>query len=138
MRDVNLSGKKVLMRVDFNVPLDKKTKEITDDTRIAAAAPTIQHVAAQGAIVVLASHLGGQTVNAKWNTVLRQPPRAFGRIIRTKGLVCGRLYWRTRQNGISGRETWRCSLVGKCAFLQRGRKNIPNLRNNWPRAWIVS
>jgi len=58
VRDVDLSGKKVLMRVDFNVPLDKKTKEITDETRITAAVPTIQHVAAQGAIVVLASHLG--------------------------------------------------------------------------------
>lgn len=54
----NFAGKRALIRVDFNVPLDKETFEITDDTRIRAAAPTIQHILKNGGSVVLMSHLG--------------------------------------------------------------------------------
>ena len=54
----DFSGKRALIRVDFNVPLDKETMVITDDTRIRAAAPTIKHVLEQGGSVVLMSHLG--------------------------------------------------------------------------------
>ena len=54
----NFSGKRALIRVDFNVPLNKETFEVTDDTRIRAAAPTILHVLKNGGSVVLMSHLG--------------------------------------------------------------------------------
>ena len=56
VRDIDLKGKKVVMRVDFNVPL--KEGVITDDTRIKAAEPTIKYVLEQGAALVLMSHLG--------------------------------------------------------------------------------
>jgi len=58
IRDLQLAGKRVLMRVDFNVPQDKVTGAITNNQRIAAALPTVQHALAQGASVVLMSHLG--------------------------------------------------------------------------------
>ena len=57
VRDIDLKGKKVVMRVDFNVPLNEK-QEITDDTRIKAAEPTIKYVLEQGAALILMSHLG--------------------------------------------------------------------------------
>ncbi|HLU86964.1 MAG TPA: phosphoglycerate kinase [Taishania sp.] len=54
----DFQGKRALIRVDFNVPLNKETFEVTDDTRIRAAAPTIKHVLENGGSVVLMSHLG--------------------------------------------------------------------------------
>jgi len=58
IRDLSLAGKRVLMRVDFNVPQDKVTGAITNTARITAALPTIQFALEQGASVVLMSHLG--------------------------------------------------------------------------------
>jgi phosphoglycerate kinase len=58
IRDLDLSGKRVLIRVDFNVPQDKATGAITNNQRIVAALPTIQFALEQGAAVILMSHLG--------------------------------------------------------------------------------
>lgn len=57
IRDVKFSGKKTLVRVDFNVPLDDKLN-ITDDTRIRRAIPTLKHILDQGGKLIIASHLG--------------------------------------------------------------------------------
>ena len=58
VRDVDVAGKKVLLRCDFNVPQDKETGAITSDKRIVAALPTIRYLLENGAAVIACSHLG--------------------------------------------------------------------------------
>ena len=57
-KDYNFRGRKTILRVDFNVPLNKETFEITDDKRMQAALPTINKIISDGGSVIILSHLG--------------------------------------------------------------------------------
>ena len=72
--DVDVKGKKVLLRFDFNVPQDKETGEITSDKRIVAAIPTIKYLLENGAAVISCSHLGKP--KGEWKTKLTLAPVA--------------------------------------------------------------
>ena len=72
--DVDVKGKKVLLRCDFNVPQNKETGEITSDKRIVAAIPTIKYLLEHGAAVIACSHLGKP--KGEWKTKLSLAPVA--------------------------------------------------------------
>jgi phosphoglycerate kinase len=86
IKDLDLKGRRVFIRVDFNVPLDEEGR-ITDDTRIQASLPTIQHALSKGARVILASHLGRPKgkVNAKMS--LRPVAEALSKLLGKKVLM---------------------------------------------------
>ena len=66
--DIDVRGKRVLLRCDFNIPLDKKSGDITDEGRITASLPTIRYLLEQGAAVIACSHLGRP--KGKWDNSL--------------------------------------------------------------------
>ena len=74
VQDIDVRGKKVLLRCDFNVPQDKETGEITSDKRIVAALPTIRYLLEQGAAVIACSHLGKP--KGEWKESLTLAPVA--------------------------------------------------------------
>ena len=93
VRDIDVKGKRVLMRVDFNVPLDKADRHVLDDTRIRAALPTIDCLRQQGARLILCSHLGrpdGKVVDAlRMAPVARHLGDLLGLPVKTTGCCTG-------------------------------------------------
>lgn len=92
VKDVPVQGKKVLMRVDFNVPLDEDGK-VLDDNKIRASLPTLDYLLAQGARVVLVSHLGrpkGKVVEKlRMDPVARRLAQLLGREVEKCDFVTG-------------------------------------------------
>ena len=93
--DIDVSGKKVLLRCDFNVPQDKETGAITSDKRIVASLPTIRALLSRGAAVIACSHLGKPKGQRKESLSLRRRPSE--RAARTGGHFRQGRYRRRRE-----------------------------------------
>lgn len=81
VRDVDVRDKKVLLRCDFNVPLDKATGAITSDKRITAALPTIQYLLENGAAVIACSHMGKPKGERKMELSLAPVAKRLGELL---------------------------------------------------------
>ncbi|MEE9285547.1 MAG: phosphoglycerate kinase, partial [Dehalococcoidia bacterium] len=92
MRDVDLRGKRVLVRVDYNVPLEPESGRVLDDTRIRATLPTITYLREKGAKLILCSHLGrpqGRDPALSLRHVAERLSDLIGQSVKTTGCCCG-------------------------------------------------
>ena len=125
LKDVELKGKRVLVRVDFNVPLDKTTGEVTDDTRIVAAIPTIEYITEKGGKAILVSHLGrpkgGKDPKYTLKNVTFRLEKLIGKPVKFVGDCIGPEV----EKAVFRYERWRDTASGKCEILSREEKNNP-------------
>lgn len=125
IRDVDVKGKRVFCRVDFNVPMQDGV--ITDETRIRAALPTIQYLAENGAKVILASHFGrpkGQVVEE-----LRLTPVAkrLGELLGKNVIKTDEAYGPAVQEAVAGMSEGDVLLLENVRFYAGEEKNDPTL-----------
>lgn len=126
VRDIDVKGKKVLVRCDFNVPLDENGK-ITDNTRIVAALPTIKYLMDNGAKVVLCSHLGrpkGQ-VNEKYS--LKPVVNELNKLLDTDVKFANDVTGESAKNVTSGLNEGEVALLENVRFDPREEKNDDTL-----------
>jgi len=128
VRDVDLEGKRVLIRVDFNVPLDGTT--ITDDTRIRAAVPTIQYILEQKPkSVILMSHLGRPKGERNPDMSLAPVAPALAELLSVAVAFAEDCVGEIAENAVSGLPEGRVLLLENTRYHAGETKNDPELAN---------
>lgn len=122
VRDLDVAGKKVLVRVDFNVPLNDKG-EITDDTRIAASLPTIQYLLEQKAAVILMAHLGRPKGQVKPELSLAPVAKHLGKLLGKKILFAPDCVGEAAQAAASKLKPGHILLLENLRFHKEEEKN---------------
>lgn len=122
VRDLDVAGKKVLVRVDFNVPLNDKG-EITDDTRITASLPTIQYLLEQKAAVILMAHLGRPKGQVKPELSLAPVAKHLGKLLGKKILFAPDCVGEAAQAAASKLKPGQILLLENLRFHKEEEKN---------------
>ena len=122
VRDLDVAGKKVLVRVDFNVPLNDKG-EITDDTRITASLPTIQYLLEQKAAVILMAHLGRPKGQVKPELSLAPVAKHLGKLLGKKILFAPACVGEAAQAAASKLKPGHILLLENLRFHKEEEKN---------------
>ena len=125
IRDIEVAGKKVLVRCDFNVPLDGETGEITDNRRIRAALPTINYLLENNAKVILCSHLGrpkGET-NPKYS--LKPVAEELSKLLNKKVTLAKDVIGEDAEKLTSNMENGDVILLENVRFHKEEEKNDP-------------
>lgn len=122
VRDLDVAGKKVLVRVDFNVPLNDKG-EITDDTRITASLPTIQYLLEQKAAVILMAHLGRPKGQVKPELSLAPVAKHLGKLLGKKILFAPDCVGEAAQTAASKLKPGHILLLENLRFHKEEEKN---------------
>lgn len=122
VRDLDVAGKKVLVRVDFNVPLNDKG-EITDDTRITASLPTIQYLLEQKAAVILMAHLGRPKGQVKPELSLAPVAEHLGKLLGKKILFAPDCVGEAAQAAASKLKPGHILLLENLRFHKEEEKN---------------
>jgi len=125
IKDIDVKGKRVFCRVDFNVPMSEG--KVTDDTRIKAALPTIQYLSDQGAIVILASHLGRPKGEVKEDLRLTPVATRLSELLNKKVEKADEAFGENVKEQISNLQEGDIILLENVRFYPGEEKNDPEL-----------
>ncbi len=124
VKDIDLNGKRVIMRVDFNVPLDNE-RNITDDTRIRAALPTIEYVLSKNTKLILMSHLGRPKGQVKEELRMTPVGKRLSELLGKEVIVTKDAIGEETEKIVSGMQTGDVVLLENLRFHKEEEENDP-------------
>ena len=125
VKDLDVKGKKVLCRCDFNVPQDKATGAITDDKRIVAALPTLKYLLEQGAAVIACSHLGKPKGERKESLTLAPVAKRLSELLGCEVIFAKDIIGEDAQAKAAALQPGQIMLLENLRFDIREEKNDP-------------
>jgi phosphoglycerate kinase len=131
----NFKGKKALIRVDFNVPLDEQY-HITDDTRITATIPTIKKILSDGGSVILMSHLGRPKGGPEDKFSLKHLVPHVSQLLGTEVQFANDCIGAEAVEKARAMQPARCCSWRTCAFIKKKKKAMKALPRNY-RSWVT-